>query len=125
MNHNRTNKFTGATIDEEILGLVADLDVDDVGVFQIIPVAKEDFGLSGDALASFVRKAVAALMDHGALPVREAPGELGKWVHDPSFGRTSEEVATRILNLLALSEERNEEPDYYNDPWPWFVKSTK
>ena len=67
-----------------------ELPIDAVGIWQIVPVLKNDFALQGNELVQAVRSAIRNLLAAGAIPVegidsnrwraREdlaAPGELG------------------------------------------------
>lgn len=55
------------------------LEGDSVGLWQIIPVGEDGFGLSGDHLENFAYQCVLALLQQGAIPIRAVAGIPG-WV---------------------------------------------
>ena len=65
-----THRFFGYTIDESVELVSNELEHDVVGLWQIIPKGREDFGLTGDALVDFARRHIIALIKKGAVPVR-------------------------------------------------------
>ena len=46
-----------------------ELEVDAVGLWQIVPCFKRDFGLQGAELERYVRQCISLLLERGAVPV--------------------------------------------------------
>jgi hypothetical protein len=82
----------------EWINLVGELDIDAVGLWQIIPAGSEGFGLEGPDLDDFVRRSLIAHFDYGAFPVRHIPGDPNVWTIQTSYGETPEVMADAIIN---------------------------
>jgi hypothetical protein len=113
------HKDTGETISEVIAKMPNELDNDAVGVWHIIPDGETGFGLFGKALTDFLRRAVIALLEAGAVPVKHVPGSGYEWVHQKQYGTTRDEIADAIV--------REWEPvpnDSYSmiEHCPWFAR---
>lgn len=118
-----TNKLfhrkTGESIPTHIARYPNELDRDAVGIWQIVPGGRVGFGLSGDALADYVRRAIYALLDAGAVPVRHVPDSGFHWTHQKQYGTTREEIAEAII--------KEWEPVPYDsysmiEHCPWFAR---
>lgn len=89
----------GYSIQESIDGLVNELEIDAVGMWQIVPKGRVEFGLEGRNLADFVRRHVSALVDAGALPQKvEVRGGQKQWIPDPSYGTDREAIVERVMS---------------------------
>ena len=95
------HKDTGETISEVIAMLPNELSYDVVGVWHIVPDGETGFGLSGDGLADFLKRAILALLDAGAVPVRHFPGTDYEWVRQNQYGTTRAEIADAIVREWA------------------------
>ncbi|MGE8453751.1 MAG: hypothetical protein ACN6OP_24715 [Pseudomonadales bacterium] len=91
------DKHFGVSMSEWITRLPNELDVDAVGLWQIIPVGIDSFGLSGDGLDEFTRRCIMALLQRGAVPARAVSGVAG-WVPDVAYRGSHEEIANQIVN---------------------------
>jgi hypothetical protein len=91
------HKDTGETISEVIAMYPNELSDDAVGVWHIVPDGETGFGLSGKALAEFLKRAILALLDAGAVPVRHFPGNDYEWVRQNQYGTASSEIADAIV----------------------------
>ena len=91
------HKDTGETLSEVIAQIPNELPHDVVGIWHIVPTGETGFGLTGEALSDFVRRAVLALLDAGAVPVRHIPDSGYEWVHQKQYGTTREEIADAIV----------------------------
>jgi hypothetical protein len=69
MNDEPRNKRFGDTMSDYIVQVANELPYDAVGMWQIVPGGRHDFDLEGDALTDYVRRCVAELLSHGAVPV--------------------------------------------------------
>lgn len=113
------HRSTGETLSEVISQYPNELDRDAVGVWHIVPGGIVDFGFSGAELADYLRRAIYALLDAGAVPVMHEPGSGYEWIHQKRYGATREEIAEAIV--------REWEPvpnDSYSmiDHCPWFAR---
>lgn len=113
------DKDSGETISEAISQYPHELDRDAVGIWQIVPGGRMDFGLSGDALADYVRRTIYALLDAGAVPVRHVPGSGFRWSRQTQYGLTREEIAEAII-----AEWEPVPYDSYSmiEHCPWFAR---
>jgi hypothetical protein len=113
------DKGTGETPSEAISQYPGELDLDAVGIWQIVPDGRVTFGLSGDALADYVRRAIYALLDAGAVPVRHVPGSGFHWTRQTQYGSTREEIAEAII-----AEWKPVPYDSYSmiEHCPWFAR---
>jgi hypothetical protein len=91
------HKDTGETIAEVVAKIPNELEHDVVGVWHIIPDGESGFGLSGKTLAGFLRLAIIALLDAGAVPVRHLAGSGYEWVRQKQYGTTTTEIADAIV----------------------------
>ncbi|PZR36846.1 hypothetical protein [Caulobacter segnis] len=89
----------GYSIQDSIDGLLNELEIDAVGMWQIVPKGRVDFGLEGSELADFVRRHVSALVYAGALPqmIKFCDGQK-QWVPDPKYGTDREGIIERVMN---------------------------
>lgn len=88
---------SGLTLSEFISHIPDELDVDAVGIWHLVPIAEGDFGLSGADLISFLHRAIIALIDAGAVPVRPAPGSGIEWVRQQEYGETPDQIADAVI----------------------------
>lgn len=70
------DKYFGIPLSEWIERTPNELEMDAVGLWQIVPVGRESFGLEGEALKDFVRRSVIAPRISGATLACE--GELAE-----------------------------------------------
>ncbi|WYX25629.1 hypothetical protein WJ969_07865 [Achromobacter xylosoxidans] len=95
MNNEPVNKYFGTPMSEWIARVPNELGVDAVGLWQIIPVGADHFGLSGAELEDFSRRCIVALLEKGAVPVRPAPS--------PIFGN----LIPHTEDLMKISQGRS------------------
>lgn len=91
--HKRTNE----SMNEVIAQYPGELDRDAVGIWQIVPGGRANFGLSGDALTNYVRRAILALLEAGAIPVKGAPGTGYLWIAQKQYGTATDEIADAVI----------------------------
>lgn len=82
----------------EWIKLVGELEVDAVGLWQIVTAGREGFRLEGAALDEFVRRSLLAHFAYGALPVRHVPGDPNVWTVQTAYGEKPESMADAIIN---------------------------
>ena len=92
---------TGDPLNDFVLLYPNELDQDAVGIWQIVPDAEHAFGLSGDDLFEYVRRAVVALLDAGAVPVKFEDGSGYEWTHQKQYGVASDEISEAVVAELA------------------------
>lgn len=109
------DKYFGTSLDEWIERTPNELEVDAVGMWQIVPVGMDSFGLSGEGLEDFVRRSVIALINRGAKPVRPSSQKGICWEKQPQYGNFPDEIAENVLSEWISSEE---EP---NENGLWFA----
>jgi hypothetical protein len=71
-----------------------------VGMWKIVNDGRQGFGLEGEALASFIRRSIYALMDAGAKPVIGLG--KGKWQLQVQYGSNKQEVAEAVIREWQL-----------------------
>lgn len=86
------DKYFGTPMSEWIARVPNELDMDAVGLWQIIPVGIDSFGLSGARLDNFVRRCIIALLRRGAVPVRSPSGPTAT-----EYQGSHEEIANQII----------------------------
>jgi hypothetical protein len=92
-----THRRYGNTLAEWIRQIPAELPADAVGLWQIIPEAREDFGLEGEDLTRCVKQALLALVAAGAKPVRSGKSTGHHWIEQTHYGSDAEEVVGNII----------------------------
>lgn len=97
------HKLYGHTITEHIQTVSAELPVDAVGLWQIVPVGRDGFGLSDDDLVEFVRRCILALLKSDAKPVVGGGGTEYDWILQRQYGETSEEIADAVVEEWVAS----------------------
>ncbi len=97
MTQEPTRQDRGTPLSEWISSLPAELPDDAVGLWQIIPVAREDYNLEGNDLIACVERAIIVLVEHGAKPVRGGRGTEHDWIEQPHYGSTPKEIAHNVI----------------------------
>lgn len=75
----------------------AELDIDAVGMWHIVPRAQRVYGLTGGAVAEYVRRAINAILDAGGVPVRHIPGSGYEWVQQKQYGNIREQIVEALI----------------------------
>ncbi len=86
------------TFGEVLSQYSAELDIDAVGIWHIVPRAQRVYGLTGDAVAEYVRRAINAILDSGGVPVRHKPGSAYEWVQQKQYGNTREQIVEALIS---------------------------
>lgn len=107
MNTEPSHRTYGLTVSEWIAKTPAELDVDAVGLWQIVNNGQREFGLEGAALADFVGRSVVELVKAGAQPVHALEGER-HWRTKAGYGEQPEEIADKVV---AEWQESGRDPD--------------
>jgi hypothetical protein len=84
---------------------------DAVGIWQIVPGGRRDFGLEGDALTDYVRRCIAELLSRGAVPVIGG-GPDGKhyWILQRQYGSRPEEIIENVIGEWLANGAQDEDP---------------
>jgi hypothetical protein len=82
----------------EVIGLLpGELLRDAVGLWQIIPHARDGFGLEGADLIDFIDRSIRSLLGAGALPVRHVPGSKYEWDVQHQYGSSPDDIVAAII----------------------------
>jgi hypothetical protein len=111
MDRDRVHRFHGTSAADWIARVPNELEVDAVGLWQIIPAGRHGFGFSGADLEQFTREALSELLARGALPVT---GQDGVWVIEHRYGAKADEIIDNVVKKW-LSEGMRD-PDV-GDVW--------
>jgi hypothetical protein len=90
------DKLSGWTVAEWLKAVPNELSRDAVGLWQIIPLGRHDFGLTGSDLIEFTRRALLALLHRGARPVRGASNPE-RWIPVSEYGDDPEQIADAVI----------------------------
>ncbi len=91
------DKDYGTLLSEVISQIPGELPRDAVGLWQIVPAGRDGFGFEGAALSDFIRRAIHALIDAGAVPVRHQPGNEYEWSVQRQYGSKREDIAEAVI----------------------------
>ena len=119
MSEELRHKKTGEPLSLVVSQYPGELDIDAVGIWQIVPGGRTDFDLSGDALDDYVRRAILALLEAGAVPVRHIAGSNYEWVYQPQYGDLPSEIAA---NVIAEWHSLPDDPLILISKCPWFAR---
>ena len=98
MNIEPINKHGGMALSDWIRSCPNELDVDAVGLWQIVPTMCRSFGLSGSDLDQAVRDALHALLARGALPVVGSVSDgVGSWIYTPRYGEGASAIVEAVI----------------------------
>lgn len=104
------DKYFGISLSEWIERTPNELEMDAVGLWQIVPVGRESFGLEGDALRDFVRRSIVTLIRRGASPARPSVEKDKFWDKQDKYGTSPEEIADNVLiELINSGADPNED----------------
>ncbi|MEN6586584.1 MAG: hypothetical protein ABFE02_11150 [Sulfuricella sp.] len=97
MSVERRHRHFGDTIAEYIEKVPNELQIDAVGLWQVVPVGRYDFDLHGEELVDYVRRNIYALLERGAKPVVGATDGVHYWELQTQYGSTSEEIVNAVV----------------------------
>ena len=81
------DRFSGEPLSEWMETVPNELEVDAIGLWQIIPALRHDYGLTGDELDDAIRKMLGAVLARGARPVRSSSKRHNAWEEVQYEGR--------------------------------------
>lgn len=105
----RSKHFPEETVQTYIELTPNELERDYVGLFEIIGEGKRSFSLSGPDLEEFTRRALAAVLDRGAVPVSGPNPD-----RELSYGTERNEIIDNIVKYWLYESDRD--PDV-GDVW--------
>jgi hypothetical protein len=114
MKNEPRHRDTGGTIGEYASAAAEELEIDAVGLWQIVPVGRNDFGLDGESLADFVRQNLLALFAKGAKPVIGRKG-VDHWILKDDYGTTPAQMADAVIEEWRASGAKDPKP--YDSLW--------
>ncbi|RWN37535.1 hypothetical protein [Mesorhizobium sp.] len=94
MDWNKRHRGHGMSAAEWITLVPNELDIDAVGLWQIIPVGRHEFEFEGEDLKEFTRQALKGLLARGAVPIT---GQGQTWVADYQYGTISDEIIENVV----------------------------
>lgn len=92
-----THAYFGTPLDEWMDCYPYELERDAVGLWQVIPSLRKDFGLTGNALESATRTVLIALLDRGAHPIIGSIQHPGTWERITRYGETPAEIVDAVI----------------------------
>ncbi|WP_018897288.1 hypothetical protein [Rhizobium sp. 2MFCol3.1] len=92
------HKIYGHTIAEHIDTLPDELEVDAVGLWQIVPAGRDGFQLENAELTEFIRQCILALLASGAKPVKGGAGTKFDWILQTHYGESDLDIANSIVS---------------------------
>ncbi len=103
------HKIFHIPMSEWLSSIPNELEDDAVGLWQIIPVGRSDFGLEGEALIKYVREALLKLLLKGARPVEGAVDGVHYWRLRNDYGNDPEKIADAVI-VEWISSGRDPDP---------------
>src|SRR5450830_2141184 len=100
----------GQTVMDYIKTVSGELPIDAVGLWQIVPVGRQQFRLNDEDLTEFVSRCVCALLEHGAKPVVGGAGSKYDWILHPQYGETTMEIVDAVLKEWLASGAKDCDP---------------
>ena len=97
MTNDLCDKFTGTPIDRWVEQVPDELPVDAVGLWQVIPGLRINFGLSGLVLEQYARKIIHRLLARGAWPVTGAGAGSGAWIKLTRHGDNPDDIVDAVI----------------------------
>ena len=108
------HKETDWTVEEHARAVASELEIDAVGLWQVVPYVRDGFGVEGDALDEVLRYYLLFLFAEGAMPVVGRHG-VDHWILKDGYGDTPEEMAASIVAEWRASGAGYPEP--YDSLW--------
>jgi hypothetical protein len=96
---------TGATIDEFLRVAPDELQIDAVGMWQIVAMGKGGFELTDAQLVEFVRRYIRVLLEHGAKPVVGVRSGPTHWLVQEQYGSMSADIEDAVIDKWQRSPE--------------------
>lgn len=108
------HRHWGTPLSDWIRRVPHELEVDAIGLWQIVPVLKHDFALTGVSLQSATARCIERILERGARVVQGSahPGQFWEYVLEFRDGNATE-AADRIAREWA---DRDDEPGF-GDLW--------
>ncbi|WVT77635.1 hypothetical protein QM996_24720 (plasmid) [Sinorhizobium chiapasense] len=110
------NKYFGTPLSEWIERVPNELDMDAVGLWQVVETGRDGFELSGVDLRDFVLKCVQALLKSGAVPVFASTSSEKFWEKQLGYSDDADCAAREIVDEWT---ESGTDPD---QDGLWFAK---
>ncbi|WP_457152826.1 hypothetical protein [Mesorhizobium sp. P5_C1] len=111
MDYQKKHRAYGWPLRQWLENMPNELDRDAIGLWQIIPVGRHEFELTGEDLKTFTRVSLEKIFRRGGIPVT---GNMGKWVRDHRYGVSESEIIENIIEVWSVDSFA--EPDV-EDGW--------
>jgi hypothetical protein len=111
----------GTLMSDEIALIPNSLNDLPVGLWELVDQGRKSYGLKGDALASYIRRSIYALMDAGAKPVAGG-NKPNQWKLQVQYGSNKYEVAEAVIQEWLRQGAPTPEPwtgVWFGLPWTW------
>lgn len=112
MSKKPTNRFFDTPIEEWLSLISNELEIDAVGLWQVVPPLVHDFGLVGKELELYVKQAITALINRGAVPISGKHWEVRTDLFSPS----GPDIELIMAYWQALDHEPTFEDLWFNLP---------
>ncbi len=110
MTHERQWHRNEEPVDEWLDELPSNFDYDPIGMWELLAAGRDGYGLAGDELVHFLRRAVRRLLEYGARPARTVDDGPFYWIAEVKYGETADEILDKLMS--DPSAWGDGEPDY-------------
>ncbi len=97
MNTEPVHRYFGTPLSNWIAAIPNGLEIDAVGLWQVIPALRLSFGLDGKPLERAVRQALAGLLARGARPVVGSSARHGSWKRTNRYGDDPDAIIDAVM----------------------------
>lgn len=98
MSHEPSHIFFGTPLTKWIEAIPNELEVDAIGLWQIIPTMRKGFGLDGEMLENAIRSSILGVLARGAKPVVGSRLKHGSWEIVGRYGDTADMIVDAIIS---------------------------
>ena len=84
-------------MDQFAESVAAELAIDAVGMWQVVPYARKDFSGDEKLVEQAIRRCLLHMFGVGAMPVVAAHGGIHHWAVKDTYGKTNEQMANAII----------------------------
>ncbi len=116
------HRLYGETMSEVVTGYGDELEIDAVGIWQLVPAGRQGFGLEGDALTEFMRRCVKELLSRGAVPVLGGGDSEHDWIVQRRYGTQPDEILENVIAEWLANGSPNDDPGglwFALPQWAW------
>ncbi len=103
------------TLDDFEKDVASELAIDAVGMWQVVPYAREDFGGDETLVEQAIRRCLLHMLGMGAMPVVAAQDGVHHWAVKDTYGKSHEQMADAIIAEWKASGAIDPKP--YDSLW--------